>query len=571
MTDLTLCPQPTYNSKDPVSIERCNSLESKILTHGVPLSTELCREGNISYVSGDEPIGGALKLFGEWAHSEITILATLIKKGDTLLDVGANIGCHTLSFCNLVGESGFVHAFEPQPLAAELTAYNLFRNGHKNFSVWQIGLGDAAGTFSVPDPARSKILNLGGVSLATKYQDSTDYITVKVYPLDSLPLGKVDFIKCDVEGMEPQVLQGAGSLLTNYHPTLYLECNDLSHGVTIFQRLERLGYTLFLHRAKAFNPDNFKHERGNPFGVSHEINLLAVHSSKQSVLDTVSSLANSATLLKTPTIDDLGKAFFETPRYGDTSDIDRNPQELRESLAATNFGLHAVADKASKTALIANALVSVTELLTQTSVYVAPPLPRDIGSSLKEALAGTHRIAKETILKLHKSPLVSLDYIRSQDEALPTSVEEFATRYAKEKTLWSINTHPLFLALYYQVTHLISTEIPPLIHFVLTDPKKSCHPHPLLRGIDDLTAFLNTPWQDRVEKPALFDPLWYLDKYPDLKASGCDPVLHFAQFGWKEGRDPNSTISGTLLLKTLNDATSPFIYFMLLEKLTTAA
>jgi FkbM family methyltransferase len=564
--------QPAYHTRDALAVELCASLEEKILTHGVPLSSESCREGNVSFVTGDEPIGGALKLFGEWAQSEISLLSRFISRGEVVLDVGSNIGCHTLSFCDLVGSTGYVHAFEPQPLAADLTAYNLFRNGRQNFSVWQIGLGDSAATFTVPSPTHSSIKNLGGVSLSAKSDESNREITVKAFSLDSLNLGKADFIKCDVEGMEPQVLQGAKTLLADQHPTLYLECNDLSHGVALFQQLERLGYTLFLHRAKAFNPFNFKQERENPFGVSHEINLLAVHHSRPSLLEMASSLADSSTLLKTSTIDDLGKAFFETPRYGDATDIDRNPTALRKSLDATNFGLHDIARKAAIAESYCKALISITELLSQTSMYLAPAAPpKSFGSMLRDSFSGAHRVSPETISKIQHSPLFNLDYMRSQCEGFPTSVEDAVARYLNEKSLWTIDTHPFFLARYYQITHLISTETSPLLHFLVTSAKESYHTHPLLKGINNIPAFLSTPWQEREEQPAIFDQEWYLHQHPDLKASGCDPVLHFAQFGWKEGRDPHSRISGALLLKTLNETTSPFLYFLLLEQLTTAA
>ncbi|MEH3148233.1 MAG: hypothetical protein PGN34_23540 [Methylobacterium frigidaeris] len=40
-----------------------------------------------------------------------------------------------------------------------------------------------------------------------------------------------------------------------------------------------------------------------------------------------------------------------------------------------------------------------------------------------------------------------------------------------------------------------------------------------------------------------FDPVFYLDTYPDVKAHGCDPLDHYLSVGWKEGRDPSAEFS----------------------------
>src|SRR3989344_9219581 len=55
-----------------------------------------------------------------------------IKKGDTVLDIGANIGYHTLHFARLVGETGKVYAFEPHPSNFALLKKNIEANGYKN-------------------------------------------------------------------------------------------------------------------------------------------------------------------------------------------------------------------------------------------------------------------------------------------------------------------------------------------------------------------------------------------------------------------------------------------------------
>lgn len=73
------------------------------------------RYGKISFFSSDLVIGRSLRTYGEWAENEIRFLLRSVHPGDTVLDVGANIGTHTLAFARAVGVSGKVWAFEPRP------------------------------------------------------------------------------------------------------------------------------------------------------------------------------------------------------------------------------------------------------------------------------------------------------------------------------------------------------------------------------------------------------------------------------------------------------------------------
>jgi hypothetical protein len=62
---------------------------------------------------------------GEWYQSEMDLLATRIKPGDVVIDVGANIGCQTLFFATMVGSNGLVIAFEPQHYSFQLLCANV--------------------------------------------------------------------------------------------------------------------------------------------------------------------------------------------------------------------------------------------------------------------------------------------------------------------------------------------------------------------------------------------------------------------------------------------------------------
>src|SRR5271166_2365399 len=73
------------------------------------------RYGPITAPATDLIIGRSIATYGEWAQLEIDALAHFIKEGDTVLDIGACFGTHSLAFSDLVGRTGRVIAFEASP------------------------------------------------------------------------------------------------------------------------------------------------------------------------------------------------------------------------------------------------------------------------------------------------------------------------------------------------------------------------------------------------------------------------------------------------------------------------
>ena len=68
------------------------------------------------YNVNDDYIGRSLDIYGEFSEGEIEAFSLLVHPGDIVLDVGANIGSHTIWFAQAVGPTGGVMAFEPQRL-----------------------------------------------------------------------------------------------------------------------------------------------------------------------------------------------------------------------------------------------------------------------------------------------------------------------------------------------------------------------------------------------------------------------------------------------------------------------
>jgi FkbM family methyltransferase len=151
-----------------------------------------------------EWIARQLLTTGGYERREIEVLCSHIAPGDTVFDVGANIGLHTLHLSRAVGPNGTVHAFEPDPSNLALLRFNLARNGCDNVVVHPYGLGPAD---------EQRILfeckgNKGYQSLA-RSEWSTGEIPIEIRRADDVLAGiEASVMKLDVEGAEPFVLAG---------------------------------------------------------------------------------------------------------------------------------------------------------------------------------------------------------------------------------------------------------------------------------------------------------------------------------------------------------------------------
>jgi FkbM family methyltransferase len=184
-------------------------------------------------------IGWYALFFGEYEPEAQKVMASLLKPGQTAIDVGANVGWHTLLLANCVGPTGRVVAFEPNPNIRPRLEANLARNHLSNVSVSSIALSDRSGTMRFRSPKASDmgagdghLINAATYDAAiddatTNDGEADDVIEVTTQRLDdlwpSLGLNRVDLIKIDVEGWDASVLGGARETLRRFQPHVLFE------------------------------------------------------------------------------------------------------------------------------------------------------------------------------------------------------------------------------------------------------------------------------------------------------------------------------------------------------------
>jgi FkbM family methyltransferase len=155
----------------------------------------------------------------------------LVKPGDRVIDVGANIGAYTKLLSEWVGPEGSVHSYEPIPETCSYLDNNVRKFHMENVIVHNVAVSSHSGELKMRVPS--------GNFYQAELSSEGD-ISVRLVALDeefSAPT-PVAFIKCDVEGHEREVIEGAIKLIQRDHPAWLIETWDQG----VVQRMKELGY-----------------------------------------------------------------------------------------------------------------------------------------------------------------------------------------------------------------------------------------------------------------------------------------------------------------------------------------
>lgn len=196
---------------------------------------------NVAVLDKDTHISVWVQEHGTLAIAEtmLTPFKQYIPQDGTVIDVGASIGDHTVTYAQWVGKDGMVAAFEPNP-----KAYACLQHNTKELpQVLPVksGLSDVDGKVTLVE------LDNSG---ATYLSDSKSKTKVPVTTLDSYEFKSVDFIKIDVEGYEVKVLEGARKTIEESRAVMLIEVNRgaLERAGTsaerLFEVLTELGYSM---------------------------------------------------------------------------------------------------------------------------------------------------------------------------------------------------------------------------------------------------------------------------------------------------------------------------------------
>jgi len=203
-----------------------------------------------------------LSINDTYEEFETKIVKKIIKPGDVVFDIGANIGYYTLIFAKLVEPSGKVFSFEPEPTNYELLKKNVKINGHTNVDFFNKAVSNLNQTTKLFLDKKNK----GGHSLINAIEDRTSIEIESIRIDDHFKNKKIDFIKIDIEGFEFEAIKGMSELLkklstvkimTEFNPYL-LEKSEIQPEEYL-KLLKNLGFTIYNldKKKKMIVPINF--------------------------------------------------------------------------------------------------------------------------------------------------------------------------------------------------------------------------------------------------------------------------------------------------------------------------
>jgi len=171
----------------------------------------------------------ALDSYFRWAKPQ---------EGETVFDIGAYCGVFTYILSRLVGTTGRVVAFEPDPVNVEILQRNVRRHGLQNVTVEAAALCDNDGERIFNSQG---CLGSGFVACADRSAPGTS-VTVRTMTLDSAcqQYGLPSFVKIDAEGAEIEILAGGGTLLSRHQTAFVLDTNHFRDGVLTAARVEQI-------------------------------------------------------------------------------------------------------------------------------------------------------------------------------------------------------------------------------------------------------------------------------------------------------------------------------------------
>lgn len=193
--------------------------------------------------------------FGALEKDEAAMTLRLVREGDSVFDIGANIGWYSLTLSRLFKRLT-IHAFEPIPDTFARLMMHIALNGARRVAAHNFGFSDRLGKVSFYFQ-ESNSVNASGADLSGRGRK----VACRIKRLDDFARRRrVDFIKCDVEGAELMVFRGGLATLARDMPVIFTEMLRKwsaafgYHPNEIIDLLGGLGYRPFVARGKRLAP-----------------------------------------------------------------------------------------------------------------------------------------------------------------------------------------------------------------------------------------------------------------------------------------------------------------------------
>jgi FkbM family methyltransferase len=215
-------------------------------------------QGSKMFVDTQHPSADMRKTFQIYAvekiHEESTtdIFKKLLKEGDVVVDMGANIGYFTLLAAQLVGAGGKVYSFEPEPRNFGYLTKNIELNNYTQVNAFQKAVSDKNGTINL----YVSNVETGSHTIIPDEEDKKEKDTVEIETISPDNFFKdkgnrIDFVKIDIEGAEPLAIKGMEGIIK--------ENEDMKILMEFYPaKIKEMGYSPKDLMTKLFNEQGFR-------------------------------------------------------------------------------------------------------------------------------------------------------------------------------------------------------------------------------------------------------------------------------------------------------------------------
>jgi FkbM family methyltransferase len=191
-------------------------------------------------------------------YQDIYFLKRFVREGDYCVDIGAHLGYYTLELSRLVKSTGKVLAIEPMSKFYHTILGILQENRITNVDLRQLAMGGEGEwvEMGIPQVNNMKKFAYARVMNSSSYLDYVESEKVKNEQGDALLSGmaRLDFIKCDVEGLEVSVFSSMIETLRRHRPILLCELGDRRDRIQLFEKLRPMDYEVYYLEKNSLHP-----------------------------------------------------------------------------------------------------------------------------------------------------------------------------------------------------------------------------------------------------------------------------------------------------------------------------
>ena len=196
----------------------------------------------------DDNVDRRIYFFGVWEPHLTHFMKRTIKEGDSVVDVGANIGYYTLLMSQLAGKDGSVVSIEASPATFERLTKNIERNSCANVISRQVAVSDHKGEIKLfysehgdKDTGKISTIERSGATVVTPVPCDT-LISILA---SAVPIDRVSFIKIDIEGAEAPLLSELIVNKDRFAPRLVVVSEIVEANLGFVDAFRRNGFKCF--------------------------------------------------------------------------------------------------------------------------------------------------------------------------------------------------------------------------------------------------------------------------------------------------------------------------------------